>query len=77
MSRATSIDAPVEQVADYCAKQGLGISVIEPLISGGTRVVLSNMDDAEVVRRGMKARLISAPVVRSSLYAARVPKPCR
>lgn len=77
MSRAISIDATVEQVTDYCAKQGLGISVIEPLISGGTRVVLNNMNDAEVVRRGMKARLISAPVVRSSLYAAKVPKPCR
>lgn len=77
MSRAIAINASVEQVTDYCTKQGFGISVIEPLVSGGTRVVLNNMEDAEAVRRGMKTRLINTPVVRSSLYAARTSIPYR
>lgn len=75
MSRAVTINASVAEVTEYCAKQDIGISVIEPLVSGGTRVVLNNLQDAELVRRGMKTRLISTPVVRSSLYACRVPEP--
>ncbi|BAK65388.1 hypothetical protein SLG_07130 [Sphingobium sp. SYK-6] len=74
MSRAIAINASVAEVTDYCAKQDLGISVIEPLTSGGTRVVLNNVPDTEALRRGMKARVIETPVVRSSLYVCRMPK---
>jgi hypothetical protein len=74
MSRAISIDAPMQDVTDLCAKQQIGISVIEPLASGGTRVVLNNSDDAETIRRSMKTRILSGPVKRSPLYACRTPK---
>jgi len=77
MSRAIAIKATVVEVTDYCAKQNIAISVIEPLTSGGTRVVLNNVPDADTVRRGMKTRIISTPVVRSSLYVSSVKTPYR
>lgn len=75
MSRAITLTATVVEVTDYCTKQKIAISVIEPLPSGGTRVVLNNLADADTMRRGMKARLIGTPVVRSSLYVSRTQTP--
>jgi len=73
MSRAINIDATVEEVTASCDKHGIGISSIEPLQSGGTRVVLNNSDDAEKLRRRMKGQIIAGLVVRSGLYMARPP----
>jgi len=75
MSRAVTIDAPMQTVTELCEKHAIGISVIEPLPSGGTRVVLNNSDDAARVRLSMKAMLIDGPVVRSPLYACRTLTP--
>jgi len=73
MSRAINIDATVEDVTASCVKHNIGISSIEPLQSGGTRVVLNNSDDAEKLRRRMKGQIIAGLVVRSGLYMARPP----
>jgi len=75
MTRVVNVDATLVAVAQRCDKLGIAISVIEPLKSGGTRVILNNSDDAETVRREMKAQLITGPCVRSSLYVSRVSTP--
>lgn len=68
MSRAVNIDATPQAVTDTCAQHNYGISSIEPLQSGGTRVVLLNGDAAAGLRRKMASQLIAGPVVRSGLY---------
>ncbi len=77
MSRAVFINETVEVVTEFCDKNSIGISVIEPLESGGTRVVMNNSTDAETVRRRMKSKVIDGPVVRSPLYAWRSSAPFR
>ncbi len=75
MSRVVSVDATPATVTQRCDKLGITISVLEPLQSGGTRVILNNSADAEAVRRVMKDKLITGPSVRSSLYVSRVSTP--
>ncbi len=77
MSRAVFINDSVEAVTEFCGKNAIGISVIEPLQSGGTRVVMNNSGDAETLRRRMKSKVIDGPVVRSPLYAWRAGAPFR
>lgn len=75
VSRAINLDATVQAVASFCTKNGIGVSTIEPLDSGGTRVVLLTTDGAGEVRRGMKRHILEGPTVRSGLYLARHPLP--
>lgn len=77
LSRAVHIDANMQVVIDCCDKHAIGISVIEPLQSGGTRVVLNNSDGAASLRIRMKKNLILGPVTRSGLYMRRAPLPYR
>jgi len=77
MSRAICINDTVDAITEFCDKNSMGISVIEPLQSGGTRVVMNNSADAETMRRRMKTKVIDGPVVRSPLYAWRSSAPFR
>lgn len=77
MSRAINLDAPVQSVETACAKHGIEISAIEPLQSGGTRVVLRTSDGAADLRRRMGGKVLEGPVVRSGLYMARPPLPAK
>ncbi len=69
--RAVNINETLQVVAALCDQHKIGISTIEPLQSGGTRVVLNTADQAENLRRRMKGKLIAGPVVRSSMHVAR------
>lgn len=64
MSRAININASVDDVTDMCAKHGATISVIEPLQSGGTRIVLLNAHDAAVINRVYGTKVLKGAVVR-------------
>lgn len=75
MSRAVTLEVPSQTVSDHCEKHALGISTIEPLPSGGTRVVLNNSIDAHKLRQSFKTKLIEGPVARSPLYACRTLSP--
>lgn len=75
MSRAVNVSAPIDDVKALCLRHAIDISTIEALTSGGTRVVLLNPDGAERIRELMKTRIITSPVVRSSLYLSRQPLP--
>ncbi|MBD3762064.1 hypothetical protein O4H52_09845 [Sphingomonadaceae bacterium G21617-S1] len=67
MSRAINLNASVEQVTDICAKHSAGISTIEALLSGGTRVVLLNSHDAAVINRVCAKQVMSGTVKRTPL----------
>jgi len=64
MSRALNVDATVAHVTTLCAKHSATISMIEPLQSGGTRVVLLNSHDAAVVSRAYGNKVMSGAVTR-------------
>lgn len=65
MSRAMNVDASAADVTALCAKHRAGISAIEPLLSGGTRLVMLNGDDAETMRKAFGKKLIDGAVVRT------------
>ena len=65
MSRAMNIDADRALVIETCARLKTPISAIEPLLSGGTRVVMMNGDDAEIVRKAFKSKLLVGAVTRT------------
>lgn len=75
MSRAINLNASLDDVTSLCTRHAIAISAIEPLTSGGTRVVLLNPDGAERIRTLMKAKIITTPVVRSPMHMARQPSP--
>lgn len=70
MSRALNVAAEPAEVEALCAKRGISISTLEGLVSGGSRVVLTTMNDAFVLRREMAGKVLSGPVVRSGLFMA-------
>lgn len=71
MSRVLNFSVTSEELQSFCEQNGIGISVIEPLDSGGTRIVLNNADDVEILRKKMKASIIEGPIARSKLHVAR------
>jgi hypothetical protein len=73
MSRAINIRAEMDVVVGLCGQHDIGISAIEPLTSGGTRVVLMTAEGAASLRQHAKKELIDGPVVRSGVYQARPP----
>ncbi|MET0365462.1 MAG: hypothetical protein ABW169_12500 [Sphingobium sp.] len=75
MSRAVNLTAANDAVVALCHQHKIGISTIEALDSGGTRVVLDTLGQADEVRRRMKTQVITGPVVRSGLFIARSPTP--
>ena len=64
MSRAINVSAAEADVRDMCAKHKASITAIEPLRSGGTRVVLKNTVDALVIAKAYGSKVIRGAVVR-------------
>lgn len=64
MSRALNLDATVAHVTDMCARHEASISVIEPLQSGGTRLVLKTAHDAAVISRAYGKKVMLGTVIR-------------
>ncbi len=58
MSRALNLNAPPEHVTEMCAKHKAGITQIEKLVSGGTRVVLKDAESAVVIGRAYKGKIL-------------------
>ncbi|MDB5696618.1 MAG: hypothetical protein JWN21_2161 [Sphingomonas bacterium] len=65
MSRAINIDAPKEHVVATCARRKVGISAIESLRSGGTRVVTNNADETAILAKAYGKKVISGEVTRT------------
>ena len=75
MTRVVNLNETAHAITALCEKFGLGISSMEPLQSGGTRVVTTTADGAVDLRKRMKNRILEGAVVRSGLYAGRTRVP--
>ena len=64
MSRAINVQATADHIAETCLKLGARITAIEPLLSGGTRVVLSNSVERAAVARSYAKQVIEGAVRR-------------
>jgi hypothetical protein len=67
MSRAFCVKLSIDDVIALCGKNKAAISVVEPLVSGGTRVVLKTSDDAAVMGRLFGNKILAGSVVRTPL----------
>jgi hypothetical protein len=65
MSRAFCVTLHIDDVMAACAKNRAVISTIEPLHTGGTRVVLINSHDAAVMGRVFADKMITGEIVRT------------
>jgi hypothetical protein len=72
MSRVLMVTLDEGEVVASCLAAKVGISVIEGLPGGGTRLVCASIDGADRMRRKLKRQLISGSVVRS-LYRPGMP----
>lgn len=72
MSRALNIDVTQDHVIATCAKWKVPISAIEPLPSGGTRVVMNNADDTATIAKAYRAKIIAGAVMRTPIRLGRL-----
>jgi len=63
-----NLSLPEEEVKQLCLRQGVSISAIEPLHSGGTRLVCTSGSGAEEMRLRLRGHLIDGYVVRHRFY---------
>lgn len=68
-SRALNLTVDEAEVRAQCTKHDLPISAIEELLSGGTRVVMMNGDDAATLRKVFKTKLLTGQVERHAWSA--------
>lgn len=64
MSRVLLVKLDQTRVTAQCKAESVGVSVIEPLSSGGVRLVCMSSDGAEHMRHKLKAHLIDGVVTR-------------
>lgn len=67
MSRAFCVTMPMDDVIAACARNQATISTVEPLASGGTRIVLINSHDAAVMGRVFAGKILTGTVIRTPL----------
>lgn len=68
MSRAMNLALPEAEVRDVCLLQGVSISAIEPLQSGGTRLICTTAAGAEEMRLRLRVHIIDGAVTRHRFY---------
>lgn len=71
MSRVVNAAATQEELVALCAQIGIGYSVVEPLKSGGTRLVLNNSADARTISARLKTKVIGGVVERCPSHVSR------
>ena len=67
MSRALFLSLGEGEVVARCLAEDVGISAVEGLPAGGTRLVCTSSLGAETMRKKLKAHLITDAVVRQAL----------
>jgi hypothetical protein len=66
MSRVLHLKLEEGDVVSRCLSANVGISAIESLPGGGTRLVCMSSDGAAELKRKLKSHLIAGPVTRSA-----------
>lgn len=64
-TRAMNVSLDEQQVLSLCEANSLRISAIEPLLSGGTHVVLLTIEEADQARYAMGKAIITGIVKRA------------
>jgi hypothetical protein len=64
MSRAINLKMNEGAVMARCAKENVGVSAIEALPDGGTRLVCMSGEGADLIRTKLKRELIGGEVTR-------------
>lgn len=64
MSRVLFVSLEESTVVKRCTAANVGISALERLPAGGTRLVCMSSDGAEAMRRKLKSHLIKTSVTR-------------
>jgi hypothetical protein len=75
MSRAINLNATEASVIALCVKHAAVISSIEALLSGGTRVVLTDGDGAARVRNASGGKVLTGAVRRQPFRAVYASSP--
>ncbi|WP_422061662.1 hypothetical protein [Sphingopyxis sp.] len=68
MSRAINLTLPESEVTAICRAAGISVSAIEPLKSGGTRVVCTTGEGADEIRLRLAGNIIDGVVDRYRFY---------
>jgi len=66
MSRVLHLTLEEGEVVSRCLSANVGISAIESLPSGGTRLVCMSTDGAAELKRKLKSYLVAGGVTRSA-----------
>jgi hypothetical protein len=64
MSRAVYLNLSEKAVVAHCTAENIGISSIETVATGGTRLVCMSVSGAAEVRRKLKTNLTKADVAQ-------------
>ncbi|MGL3822943.1 hypothetical protein [Sphingopyxis sp. R3-92] len=73
MSRAMNLALPEAEVKRLCHEHGVSISAIEPLRSGGTRLICTTGAGAEEMRLRLRGHVIDGEVTRHRFYRPPTP----
>ncbi len=71
LSRAINVNLSEPQVLATCEKHSASVSAIEPIASGGTRVVLKNIIDADRMRFVFGKKVMQGLTMRTRWPARR------
>ena len=71
MSRAFNLAMSEADVIKHCTDKAIGISVLEPLPGGGTRLVCLNGHGAAQIQAKLKTRIIEGEVRREQFVRRR------
>ena len=71
MSRAINLQMTEDEARAQCANRSIGISAIERLPEGGVRLVCMSVEGAALLRRRLKALILSDEAKRNSLTSRR------
>ncbi|MDE2403086.1 MAG: hypothetical protein KGM17_00030 [Sphingomonadales bacterium] len=71
MSRAMNLRLPQRDVRERCDEQGIAISALEPLLTGGTHLVCRTIEGADEARRRLHDHLIQGRVQRFPYHRVR------
>lgn len=73
MSRVINSSLSVADIEAMCHSHSFRVSTVEPLPSGGSRIVLLDGRDADQLRLLLKTKVITGQVERSPAHVSRLP----
>ena len=73
MSRAINLQMTETEARQQCSTRSIGVSAIEPLPDGGVRLVCMSVEGAALLRRRLKASIMSDTARRTANSTRRLP----